>query len=100
MDFNVATLIERYGFPVFAVVAMMYFIWYTWKWATEEIRPTLSAANTDLINLVDRIRLMDNDLIRLDQRVRVVLQLRAEKIDREARKSKEIINANGHKSGS
>jgi hypothetical protein len=36
----------------------------------------LSEANDVLIDLVDRVRLLDNDMIRLRQKINVVLMLR------------------------
>ena len=55
---------------------MGYFIYFVWVWATKEVKPVLSEANTTLIALIDRIRMLDNDLIRLNQKVNIVLMLR------------------------
>lgn len=76
---NVADLINKYGFPIVAAAGMGYLIYYVWQWATIEIKPVLSEANTVLIALIDRIRMLDNDLIRLNQKLNVVLQLREDK---------------------
>ena len=62
---------------------MGYFIYYVWTWVTTEIKPVLSESNTVLIALIDRIRMLDNDLIRLQQKVNVVLHLRGKTIERE-----------------
>ena len=70
-------LVNKYGFPIIAAAAMGYFIFYVWKWATEEIKPVLEETNTVLIALIDRIRMLDNDLIRLNQKLNVVSQLRS-----------------------
>lgn len=78
---NVADLINKYGFPIVAAAGMGYLIYYVWQWATIEIKPVLSEANTVLIALIDRIRMLDNDLIRLNQKLNVVLQLRDEKYE-------------------
>lgn len=76
---NIADLINKYGFPIVAAAGMGYLIYYVWQWATIEIKPVLSEANTVLIALIDRIRMLDNDLIRLNQKLNVVLQLREDK---------------------
>lgn len=76
---SIADLINKYGFPIVAAAGMGYLIYYVWQWATIEIKPVLSEANTVLIALIDRIRMLDNDLIRLNQKLNVVLQLREEK---------------------
>ena len=80
---EIAELINKYGFPVVAAAGMGYLVYYVWGWATKEIKPVLSDANTVLIALIDRIRMLDNDLIRLQQKVNVVLHLRGKRIEQE-----------------
>ena len=70
--------INQYGFPVIAAVAMGYFIYFIWKWVTEEIDPVIGEAMGTLIKLVDRVRMLDNDLIRLNQKLAMVLEYKAE----------------------
>ena len=69
-------LINKYGFPIVAAGGTGYMIYYVWEWATKDIKPVLSEANTTLIALLDRIRMLDNDLIRLNQKVSVILQIK------------------------
>lgn len=73
---DLVQLINKYGFPIVAAAGMGYLVYYVWTWATKEIKPVLSEANTVLIALIDRIRMLDNDLIRLNQKVNIVLMLR------------------------
>jgi hypothetical protein len=73
---DLAQLISKYGFPIVAAGGMGYMIYYVWTWATREIKPVLTDANVVLIALIDRIRMLDNDLIRLNQKVNIVLMLR------------------------
>ena len=73
---DLVELIKQYGFPVVAAVGLGYFVVYVWKWATEQVKPVLGEAQTTLIALIDRIRMLDNDLIRLNQKLNVVLQMR------------------------
>jgi hypothetical protein len=73
---DVVELIKQYGFPIVAAVGLGYFVIYVWKWATTQVKPVLGEANTTLIALIDRIRMLDNDLIRLNQKLNVVLQMR------------------------
>ena len=77
---NLSTIIGQYGFPIVAAVGMGYFIYYVWKWVTTEVKPVLGEANGTLIGLIDRIRMLDNDLIRLNQKLSVVLQLREQEL--------------------
>jgi hypothetical protein len=89
---DVVELVNKYGFPIVAAGGMGYLIFYVWKWATTEIKPVLSEANNILIALIDRIRMLDNDLIRLQQKVNVVLHLRGKSIERERVHEEEKIN--------
>ena len=73
---ELADLINKYGFPIVAAGGMGYFIYFVWKWVIEEIEPVLSESNKVLIALIDRVRMLDNDLIRLNQKVNVILSLR------------------------
>lgn len=80
---NIADLIGKYGFPIVSAAGMGYFVYYVWTWVTKEIKPVIGQANGTLIGLIDRIRMLDNDLIRLNQKVEVVLQLRGKTIEKE-----------------
>lgn len=73
---SIAELISKYGFPIIAAGGLGYFVFYIWKWVTEEIDPVISESNKVLIELIDRVRMLDNDLIRLNQKVNVILSLR------------------------
>jgi hypothetical protein len=73
---DLADLVNKYGFPIIAAGGLGYFVYYIWKWVTEEIDPVISESNKVLIELIDRIRMLDNDLIRLNQKVNVILSLR------------------------
>jgi hypothetical protein len=73
---DLVQLINKYGFPIVAAGGMGYLIFYVWKWATSEIKPVLSEANIVLIALIDRVRMLDNDLIRLNQKINIVLMMR------------------------
>ena len=89
---EIVNLINKYGFPIVAAGATGYMIFYVWQWATKEIKPVLSEANTTLIALIDRIRMLDNDLIRLNQKVGVTLHLRGRKIETERIEADKKIN--------
>ena len=80
---DLAELINKYGFPIIAAAGLGYFVYFVWQWATTEIKPVLSEANGVLIALIDRIRMLDNDLIRLNQKISIVLQLRGKEIESE-----------------
>jgi hypothetical protein len=85
-------LVNKYGFPIVAAGGMGYFIYYVWTWVTTEIKPVIGQANGTLIALIDRIRMLDNDLIRLNQKVETVMELRGKTIERERVIAEEKIN--------
>jgi|TARA_R110001592_G_C12706436_1_gene707328 hypothetical protein len=67
---TITTIIQDYGFPIVAVFFLAYFIYFLWKFITTEITPKLASTSATLIKLIDRIRLLDNDLIRLQTKVK------------------------------
>ncbi len=66
--------IQQFGFPIVMAVGMGYYIYYIWKYVTEEVSPKLEESHLNLIKVIDQIRMLDNDLIRLQQKVNVVLE--------------------------
>jgi hypothetical protein len=74
---DLGELVGKYGFPIIAAGGMGYFIYYIWKWTTEIVSPVIKEANTVLIGLIDRIRRLDNDLIRLNQKLKMAVMLKA-----------------------
>tara|TARA_B000000460_G_C21271338_1_gene287652 strand:+ start:344 stop:592 length:249 start_codon:yes stop_codon:yes gene_type:complete len=73
---DIAELINQYGVPTVVAVGMSYFIYFVWKFVTTEILPQLGKAKNTLIALIDRIRMLDNDMIRLDQKINTIIELR------------------------
>jgi hypothetical protein len=89
---DISQAINQYGFPLIAAAGMGYFVYFVWVWATTEIAPVVGQAMGTLIALIDRIRMLDNDLIRLNQKVDTVLQLRGDKIEQERMQAEMKIN--------
>jgi len=95
---NLVDLINRFGFPVVAAVGLSGMTYYVWSWVTKEIKPVLSEANATLVALIDRIRMLDNDLIRLDQKVHTVTQLRRVVLETERKDAYTHINQQNEES--
>ena len=87
---NFADWVNQYGFPIVAAVGLGYFIYYIWVWATTKVKPVIGAAMGDLIALVDRIRMLDNDMIRLNSKLSMVLEHQS-KIDKKRKEELEEI---------
>ena len=90
---DIAELVNKYGFPIVMAVGMGFIIKYVWEWATKEVKPVISDANTVLIALIDRIRMLDNDLIRLNQKVNTVLTIRGKMIESDRVMETAIVEA-------
>ena len=75
---KIADLVKQYGFPIVSAVGMGYFVFFIYKFVTNKLMPLIGETNLILIALIDRIRMLDNDLIRLQQKVSVVLQMKEE----------------------
>jgi uncharacterized membrane protein len=77
MEADLAQTIKDLGFPIVAALGMGYFIFFIWKWVTETIDPIIGQTMGTLIKLVDRIRMLDNDMIRMNMKLSMVLEHKA-----------------------
>ena len=84
MDF--VQIVEQYGMPIAMAGGMGYFIFFIWKYVTTKIKPKLGATFGVLVALIDRIRMLDNDLIRLDQKLNIFIEM-DEEIQKRKRKN-------------
>ena len=69
---TLVSVIQDYGFPIVAVFFLAYFIYYLYNYITKKITPKLGTTSETLIKLIDRIRMLDNDLIRLRTKIKTV----------------------------
>ena len=74
MTSELAAAIKDFGFPIVAAMGLGYFVYYVWQWVTLQVKPVLSDASATLIKLVDRIRMLDNDMIRLNTKLSMILE--------------------------
>ena len=80
---QIVLIINELGYPILMTLGMGYFIWYVWQYVTKKLKPTISASHKMLINLLDQIRMLDNDLIRLQQKVNTVIEYRKQQENNE-----------------
>lgn len=73
-ELSLADAVSKYGFPIIAAFGLGYFIYYIWKWVTDEVDPVVSDSHVTLIALIDRVRMLDNDLIRLQTKLNMILE--------------------------
>tara|TARA_B100000085_G_C18535709_1_gene509890 strand:- start:918 stop:1175 length:258 start_codon:yes stop_codon:yes gene_type:complete len=73
---DIVTAIKDFGFPIVAAVGMLYMVYYVWKTITEKIEANLEDAQTTLIALIDRVRMLDNDIIRLQEKLDTAIEVK------------------------
>jgi len=84
-------ILNQYGFATVAAIAMGWFIYFIYNYVTGQIIEKLDKAQITTIALIDRIRMLDNDLIRLRSKLDAVLEMREnEQKDNKRRESDRI----------
>ncbi len=73
--------VNQYGVPTVVAVGMAYFIYFIWKFVTSTILPSLNQASSTLVALIDRVRMLDNDMIRLDQKTNTIIEIQDQQND-------------------
>ena len=76
MTNELANAIKDFGFPIVAAMGLGYFVYYVWQTMINVIGPAIKEMHFALIKLIDQIRMLDNDMIRLQQKVNTVLQMK------------------------
>jgi len=80
---DIITAIKDFGFPIVAAMGMLYMIYFVWKTITTEIEKNLDETMSVLIGLIDRIRMLDNDIIRLQQKLDTAIELKRKTDEKE-----------------
>jgi len=76
---DIVSLVEKFGFTSVMVIGLGYFVYYVWQTITNTIDPAVSEMKKTIIRLTDQLRLLDQDMIRLQQKVNTVLELNEKK---------------------
>ena len=71
---DIAGLIVEFGFETVALVGLGYFVFYVWQFVSTELEPKLEEMHMGLIRLIDQVRMLDQDMIRLQEKIKVVLE--------------------------
>mgnify|MGYP000592357662 CR=1 FL=1 len=73
---NPVVLIAEYGFTTVAIVGLGYFVYFVWQFVNKELDPKIEEMHMSLIRLIDQVRMLDQDMIRLQEKIKVVLEYR------------------------
>ena len=86
-------LVQDFGFPIIAAIGLGYFVYYVWNWVTKDISPTIGQSKKTLIGLIDKVRMLDNDMIRLNIKLKMILQEheRRTRLEEEFKKKEEDL---------
>ena len=81
MGFDIVQIVSDCGFPVVMVVGLGYFVYFVWQTITTVISPAVKDMSKTIIRLTDQLRLLDQDMIRLQQKVNTALSLKENEKD-------------------
>ena len=79
---TVIEILNQYGFATLAAIAMGWVIFFIYTYITQEVTKKLSDASGALIQLIDKIRRLDNDIIRLRSKVNTIIALQEQEKDK------------------
>ena len=86
---DIVQLVSDFGFPVVMVVGLGYFVYFVWQTITNEIDPAVENMKTTIIRLTDQLRLLDQDMIRLQEKVNTALELKEKNENNKYKKGKD-----------
>ena len=86
---DIVQLVSDFGFPVVMVVGLGYFVYFVWQTITNEIDPAVESMKTTIIRLTDQLRLLDQDMIRLQEKVNTALELKEKNENNKYKKGKD-----------
>ena len=90
---DLVTIIKDFGFPIVTALGLLYVIYYVWKKITTEIESKLDSTFNTLVALIDRIRMLDNDIIRLQQKLDTAIDVKG--IKNEEKSNSDVSTGSG-----
>ena len=73
---DIVELVQKFGFPTVMAIGLGYFVFFVWQTITRIIDPAVEEMRVTIIRLTDQLRLLDQDMIRLREKVDTVVRLR------------------------
>jgi len=73
---ELTTAIQTFGFPIVMAVGMGYFVYFVYKTILSDVNPAINDMKITIIRLIDQLRLLDQDMIRLQEKVNTVLEMK------------------------
>lgn len=72
---DITVLIKDFGFPVVMAVGMGYFVYFVYQTILLKVNPAINDMKITIIRLIDQLRLLDQDMIRLQEKVNTALAM-------------------------
>ena len=72
---DIVKLVSEFGFPVVMAAGLGYFVYFVWQTITNVIDPAVQDMKSTIIRLTDQLRLLDQDMIRLQEKLNTALKL-------------------------
>jgi len=73
---DIGQLVADFGFPIIMAVGMGYFVYFVYQTILNDVNPAIFKMKMTIIRLIDQMRLLDQDMIRLQQKVNTVLEMK------------------------
>jgi len=73
---DIVEVLNKYGFATMAAIGLGWFVYFIYLYITTQIKVKFGEMSKVLIGLIDRIRMLDNDLIRLRSKLNTILTMR------------------------
>ena len=73
---EIGQLISDFGFPIVMAVGMGYFVYFVYQTILNDVDPAIEDMKITIIRLIDQLRLLDQDMIRLQEKVNTVLEMK------------------------
>ena len=71
-----ADVVAKFGFSLIALIGLGFFVRHIWKWVTNTVNPALGDCGGSLGKLKKQIQALDNDMIRLNMKLKILIQER------------------------
>ena len=96
---DVTTLIKDFGFPIVMAVGMGYFVYFVYQTIMLKVDPAINDMKMTIIRLIDQLRLLDQDMIRLQEKVNTALAMQENEKKNESNNSRTTSSDKHNRNG-
>ena len=72
---DIVKIVSEFGFPVVMAGGLGYFVYFVWQTITNVIDPAVQDMKVTIIRLTDQLRLLDQDMIRLQEKLNTAIEV-------------------------